>query len=49
MRRYKIVYSHNGNEGVEEIVAFSKYNAKIRFYLAHPCDEIISIEEVTAQ
>lgn len=47
MRTFKITYWHNGNKRVEKIEAFSKYNAKTRFYLNHPCDDIISIEEVT--
>lgn len=49
MRKYKIVYWHNGNKKVEEIEAASKYNAKTRFYLSHPADDIIRIEEVTEE
>lgn len=47
MRKFKVKYWHNGNKCVVEIDASSKYNAKIRFYLDHPTDDIISIEEVT--
>lgn len=34
---------------VEEIEAYSKYNAKVRFYLTHPADDIIRIEEVAEE
>lgn len=47
MRKFKVTYWHNGNKRVEEVQAHSKYNAKAVFYLSHPCDDIISIEEVT--
>ena len=47
MRKFKVIYWHNGNKCVEEIEARSKYNAKARFYLNHPHDDIIRIEEVT--
>ena len=46
LRRFKVVYWHNGNKCVAEIEAYSKYNAKARFYMAHPTDDIIHIEEV---
>ena len=47
MRKFKIVYWQNGNKRVEEIEAYSKYNAKTRFYLNNPHADIIRIEEVT--
>lgn len=47
MKTYKITFWHNGNKKVLKIEANSKYNAKMRFYVANPCDDIISIEEVT--
>lgn len=49
MRKFKVYYWHNGNKKVEEIEAYSKYNAKVRFYLTHPADDIIRIEEVTEE
>ena len=47
MKKYKVYFWHNGNKEVEEIEAYSKYNAKVRFYLHHPADDIIKIEEVS--
>ena len=49
MRKFKVYYWCNGNKIVEEIEAFSKYNAKTRFYLLHPADDIIRIEEVVEE
>lgn len=49
MRKFKVYYWHNGNKMIEEIEAYSKYNAKARFYLLHPADDIIRIEEVTEE
>lgn len=49
MKKYKVIYWHNGNKKVDEIEASSKYNAKVRFYLSHPCDDIIRIEEVVEE
>jgi hypothetical protein len=46
MKKYKVHYWLNGNKRVTEIEASSKYNAKMKFYLTHPCDDIIMIEEV---
>lgn len=46
LRKYKVYYWHNGNKKVAEIEAFSKYNAKARFYLLHSAADIIRIEEV---
>ena len=43
MRKYKIIY----NEKLEaEIEAFSKYNAKQKFYAKFPHAKIISIKEI---
>lgn len=49
MRKFKVYYWFNGNKMVEEIKAYSKYNAKARFYLLHPADDIIRIEEVAEE
>lgn len=49
LKKYKVCYWHNGNKKVAEIDAYSKYNAKARFYLLHPADDIIRIEEVTEE
>ena len=46
MRTWKIVYWHNGNKRVEKVRAASKYAAKIKFYVEHSADDIISIEDV---
>ena len=47
MRTWKIVYWHNGNKRTMKLQAASKYAAKMQFYVCNPCDDIISIEEVT--
>lgn len=49
LRKFKVTYWHNGNKKVAEVDAFSKYNAKQRFYLTYPCDDIICVEEVTEE
>lgn len=49
MRKYKVFYWHNNERRVVEVEAHSKYNAKIRFYLNHPADDIINIVEVTEE
>lgn len=46
MRKFKVVYWSNGRKKVAEIEAYSKYDAKTRFYASHSCDDIIRIEEV---
>lgn len=46
VRRYKITYWHCGNKKVLELQASSKYDAKLRFYVQYPADDIISIQEV---
>ena len=48
LKIFKVVFWQAGNKRVEQIKAYSKYDAKRRFYLRHPCDEIIKIEEVDA-
>ena len=47
LRKYKVTYWLNGDKRVKELLASSKYNAKMRFYLTEKADDIISIEEVT--
>ena len=47
LKKFKITYWLDGNKRVKEILATSKYNAKMRFYLHYKADDIISIEEVT--
>jgi hypothetical protein len=49
MRKFKVYYWRNGNKMIEEIEAYSRYDAKVRFYLLHPADDIIRIEEVTEE
>ncbi len=44
VRRFKIVFWENGNKCVEHINAASKYEAKMKFYRAHPYADIIKIE-----
>lgn len=46
-KKFKVSYWLNGNICVKEIEAFSKYDAKQRFYLTTSADDIIRIEEVT--
>lgn len=46
LKKYKVVYWNNGNKCVAEVDAYSKYDAKKRFYLKYPCDDIIRVEEV---
>ena len=47
MKTWKILYWHCGNKKVLKLQAASKYAAKVQFYVQHPADDIISIEEVT--
>lgn len=49
VRRFKITYWHCGNKKVLELQASSKYDAKLRFYVENPADDIISIQEVTEE
>lgn len=46
-KKFKVSYWLNGNICVKEIEAFSKYDAKQRFYLTTDAYDIIRIEEVT--
>lgn len=46
LRKFKITYRAVKKENVSEIPAFSKYDAKQRFYRTYPKYEVISIEEV---
>lgn len=45
-RTFKITYRERGKEKEAVISAFSKYDAKKRFYREHDYAEIIRIEEV---
>lgn len=47
LKKFKVIYWLNGNQYVKEVEAYSKYNAKQRFYLTTSADDIIRIEEVT--
>lgn len=49
LKKFKVYYWQNGNKKVAEVEAFSKYNAKSRFYLNYSADDIIRIEEVTEE
>lgn len=49
VRKFKITYWHRGNKKVLELQASSKYDAKQKFYVENPADDIISIQEVTAE
>lgn len=46
MRSYKIIYWKNGNKYVTTLGAKDESEARVKFYLHIPCDEIISVEEV---
>ena len=46
-RKFKITYRAVLKHRSVEIMAFSKYDAKRRFYALHPEYEIIKIEEET--
>lgn len=46
LRKFKVNYKAVKKEGIVEIDAFSKYDAKQRFYRTYPKYEIVSIEEV---
>ena len=45
-RKFKVTFLLNGVERDTEIEAYSKYDAKKRFYLTTSADNIIRIEEV---
>ena len=46
LRKFKITYRALLGQRTMEIEAYSKYNAKKRFYVQHPKAEIVKIEEV---
>ena len=46
LRKIKVKYRAVRKEGIVEIDAFSKYDAKQRFKRTYPKYEVISIEEV---
>ena len=46
LRKFKVTYRAVLKHRTMEIQAFSKYDAKQRFYRTYPKYEIISIEEV---
>ena len=45
-RKFKIIYRAVKRNNTKEIEAFSKYDAKQRFYRIYPKYEIIKVEEV---
>lgn len=47
LRKFKIVYWSNGMKKIVNIEACSKYEAKMKFYMNHPREDIVRIEEVT--
>lgn len=47
LRKFKITYRAVLKHRTVEMQAFSKYDAKQRFYRTYPKYEIISIEEVS--
>lgn len=46
LRKFKVLYWHNGNKKSAIVEAYSRYNAKLKFYFAYTYDDIIRIEEV---
>lgn len=46
LKKFKVIYWHNGNRKAAIIEATSRYNAKLKFYFAYAYDDIIRIEEV---
>jgi hypothetical protein len=47
LRTFKVTYRALLGQRTIKIEAFSKYNAKKKFYAMHPKAEILRIEEVT--
>ncbi len=47
LRKFKITYRAVLKHRTVEMLAFSKYDAKQRFYRTYPKYEVISIEEVS--
>lgn len=46
LRKFKVTYRALSKQRTVEIMAFSKYDAKKRFYRTYPNHEIIQIEEI---
>ena len=46
LRKFKVTYRAVKKQHTVEIMAFSKYDAKQRFYRTYPNHEIIQIEEI---
>ena len=46
LRKFKITYKWMLGHRTMTVEAYSKYNAKKRFYVQHPKCEIVKIEEV---
>lgn len=44
LKKFKITYTEKGKEKSLDLEAFSKYDAKRRFYAQHPKDEIVRVE-----
>lgn len=44
LKKFKITYTEKGKEKSLKIEAFSKYDAKRRFYAQHPKYEIVRVE-----
>lgn len=47
LRKFKVTYKSPLGFGSTEIEAYSKYNAKKRFYVQFPTYEVIKIVEVS--
>jgi hypothetical protein len=47
MKTFIVTYWLHGDKKVAKVEGRSKYNAKVRFFLDHHADDIISIVEVT--
>lgn len=46
LKKFRVIYWLNGNQCVKEVEAYSKYDAKKRFYFTTSADDIVRIEEV---
>ena len=46
LRKFKVTYRALSKQRTVEIEAYSKYNAKQKFYRQYPNYEIIQIEEI---
>lgn len=47
LRKFKVKYRAVRKEGIVEIDAFSKYDAKQRFKRTYPQYEVVKVEEVS--